>query len=376
MNITHQQALVGSHTLSGTLILVAPKVNSGGVGDYAEDFASEVSKTFSEYGEVRTGGPGQVGVIDLIRYRKSLSRLLKESRRKGPVVVHFELSAGSLAPFWLLAGIKASLITATVHDPPFAVWWPFRTRLISRNRWITHGIHYPLRRVSAWIERRVLRNVTIFALSDLGAESLSNGFPACEVLAARHFVPARSALTSPWDRPLALGLFGHAYKGKGFDKLLDLRRAVPSDVGIVVAGRGTDKLPAVEGVTVLGGVDGEDEDRFFGSVRAILLPYANTSRYGEILSVSGVAARSFAYGTPVVAARSGTLFEAALHGGLLTADNSIPSMADLAVSVVKSESRLSALEKEVQELRSARTMAKAAVPFIRRWGKVDSNSST
>lgn len=362
--------------LAATLILVAPMVNSGGVGDYAEDFSAEILPRFASFRQIRTGGPGEVGLIDIVRDRVRLLRFVKEARRKGPVVLHFELSAGSLAPFWLLAGMKASLITATVHDPPFSVWWPFRTRLVSRNRWITHGIHYPLRKVSALIERRVLRNVVLFALSDLGAESLRRVFPGCEAVSARHFVPDRVALKPPGERPLAVGLFGHAYKGKGFDRLLELRRAIPQNVGIVVAGRGTEKLSAIEGVTVLGGVDGEAEDQFFASVRAILLPYANTSRYGEILSVSGVAARSFAYGTPVVAARSGTLSEAALHGGLITAPNTVSAMAALAVNTVTSKTVLSALEREVHELRSARTLAKAVMPFVGRWVKVASNPKT
>jgi glycosyltransferase involved in cell wall biosynthesis len=180
----------------------------------------------------------------------------------------------------------------------------------------------------------------------------------------------------PFDRPLAIGLFGHAYKGKGFDRLLDLRNALPAEVAINVAGRGTEKLPPVEGVNVLGGVDGEAEDRFFGSIRAILLPYANSSRYGEILSVSGVAARSFAYGTPVIAAESGTLSEAAEHGGLSTAPNRVSSLAELAFDTVSDEAALAPLALQALGLRAERTIAKAVQPYISHWGRVVSTTKT
>lgn len=360
--------------IPATLIVVAPRVNSGGVGDYSEDFISEVSQGFDNFHQIRTGGPGQVGILDLIRDRFRLSQLLKKSKLQGPVVLHFELSAGSLSPFWLLAGLSGSLTTATVHDPPFSVWWPFRLRLVARNRWINHGIHFPLRKVSVLIERKILGKAVLFALSDLGADGLRQSFPRCEVRSARHFVPERPTLRSLGDRPLAVGLFGHAYKGKGFDRLVELRRSLPAQVDIVVAGRGTENLPPVDGVTILGGVDGAAEDQFFDSVRSIMLPYANTSRYGEILSVSGVAARSFAYGTPVIASQSGTLSEAARDGGLVTAPNTVHSLAELAFETVTDEVELNRLNIELQRLRSSRAISEAVLPFMHRWGQVDSNS--
>lgn len=358
--------------IQATFIFVAPKTRSGGVGDYSDDFGAAASRLFSDTLEVRTGGPGQVSIADLLRDRRNLSRLLKKSAQKGPVVLHFELSAGSLSPFWLLAGSKGTITTATVHDPPFSVWWPFRSRLVSKNKWINHGIHFPLRAISLRLERFVLTGTTLFALSDLGAEALREKFSACEVLSARHFVPQRPEIQPAADRPAAVGLFGHAYRGKGFDRLQDLRRALPASVGIRVAGRGTERLPQIPGVTILGGVDGIEEDRFFESVRAILLPYANTSRYGEILSVSGVAARAFAYGTPVIASNSGTLSEAAQEGGLVTAPNDVDSIAALAFETVTDRDNLERLELEVEQLRDSRPASETVLSFVKCWEKVAS----
>lgn len=361
--------------IPATLVVVAPRANSGGVGDYAEDFVSEAAKGFQSFHEIRTGGPGQVGILDLVKDRLRLKRVLKQARGDGrPVVLHFELSAGSLAPFWLLAGQRGSLTTATVHDPPFSVWWPFRSRMIAKNRWINHGLHFPLRRLSAAIERRVLKNTVLIALSDLGKTGLQQKFPGCEVLSARHYVPSRPKSSPAVQRPLAIGLFGHAYKGKGFDRLVELRGVLPDQVDIVVAGRGTEKLAPVPGVTILGGVDGAAEDDFFNSVRAILLPYANTSRYGEILSVSGVAARAFAYGTPVVASESGTLSEASRDGGLVTAPNDVQLLSELTFATVTDDATLRLLGEQATLLQASRSLAEAVTPFKERWGKVASKS--
>jgi PST family polysaccharide transporter len=372
-NVTQPQAAQpgGTHQIPATLVVVAPRVGSGGVGDYAEELIAEAAPLFANFREVRTGGPGQAGLRDLIRDRLRLSQVVRESEGQGPVVIHFELSAGSLSPFWLLAGRKGWPTTATVHDPPLSVWWPFRSRVVAKSYLMHHGIHFPLRRLSAMLERWVLKDTVLFALSDTGSQALRRKFPSCEVLSARHFVPPRAPLRRSFDRPLAVGLFGHAYKGKGFDRLLDLRRALPNEVEIRVAGRGTENLSAIPGVTILGGVEGAEEDAFFDSVRAILLPYDKTSRYyGNILSASGVATRAFGYGTPVIALESATLTEAAHEGGLLTAPNSIDSLAAIAFKTITSENELQELENQIVRLQITRAIGEAVMPFVEEWKRI------
>jgi polysaccharide biosynthesis protein PslF len=308
--------------IPATLILVAPRAGSGGVGDYAEEFIGAAVPNFSSFREIRTAGPGNVGVLDLIGDRIRLRREIRESLAAGPVVVHFELSAASLSPFWLLAARSREIVTtATVHDPPRAVWWPFRFKPVARSKVLHHGIHLPLRPVNAVLERWLLRDTALFALTEAGAAALRETFPACRVLSGWHFVPSRADLKPTAERPLAVGLYGHASKGKGFDRLLELRRELPPQVEIRVAGRGTEKLPPIPGVTILGAVEGPQEDAFFESVRAILLPYDKTSRfYGKILPASGVASRAFAYRTPVIGFDSGTLGEASKAGGVIVQD--------------------------------------------------------
>lgn len=241
---------------------------------------------------------------------------------------------------------------------------------------IHHGIHLPLRPLTARLERRLLRDTTLFALSDVGAAALREAFPQCRVVSAHHFVPARIALKPTFERPLAVGLYGHATKGKGFDRLLELRRELPPEVEICVAGRGTEKLPPVPGVTILGAVEGPKEDAFFESVRAILLPYNKTSRfYGSILPASGVASRAFAYRTPVIGFDSGTLGEASRAGGLIAVPASVKALADVAYRTITDEAELERLEDQIRDLQKEREVRQAAGPFVAHWNDAISSSA-
>lgn len=369
MSRSEESTTADPSQIPASLILVAPRANSGGVGDYAQELIAAAIPSFSSFREIRTGGPGDVGIIDLIRHRAELAKQIRKAAVGGPVVVHFELSAASLAPFWLLACCtRQVVVSATVHDPPWAVWWPFRVKLLAEKKWLHHVIHLPLRPVSKRFERLALRKTTLFALTDVGVRALRDAFPACPALSARHFIPSRAALKPVCDRPLAVGLYGHAAKGKGFERLVELRRALPPEVDMVVAGRGTEKLPSVAGVTILGAVEGRDEDTFFESVRAILLPYDKRSRfYGRMLPASGVASRAFAYGTPVVGFNSGALGEESKAGGLIAVPNSIHALADAAYRVITEQAMLERLEGEIGELQKEQGVRQAIMPFVSFW---------
>ncbi|MDQ0827974.1 glycosyltransferase involved in cell wall biosynthesis [Arthrobacter sp. B2I5] len=369
MSKSEEKATADSLLVRASLILVAPSVNSGGVGDYTQELFAAIVPSFSSFREIRTGGPGDVGVFELLGHRAQLATAIREAVRRGPVVVHFELSAASLAPFWLLAGCtRQVIISATVHDPPWAVWWPFRVNFVAMRKWLHHGIHLPLRPLSKRLERWALRKATLLALTEVGVQALREAFPACPALRARHFIPSRAALKPAFDRPLAVGLYGHAAKGKGFERLVELRRALPPEVGVVVAGRGTEKLSAVPGVTILGAVEDREEDAFFESVRAILLPYDKTSRfYGKMLPASGVVSRAFAYGTPVLGFNSETLGEASTAGGLVAVPNDVHALAHAAYRVIRDQSELERLESEIGELQKEQSVRQAAVPFVSFW---------
>lgn len=377
MNNSDAVPLSNTLKIPATLILVAPRASSGGVGDYAEEFIAAAVPNFSSFRQIRTAGPGNVGLLDVFRDRKRLAGEIRESLAAGPVVVHFELSAASLAPFWLLAGRSRDVVTtATVHDPPQAVWWPFRFKSVAKSKVVHHGIHLPLRPVNARLERWLLRDTALFALSEVGAAALRETFPACRVVSGWHFVPSRAALKPASERPLAVGLYGHASKGKGFDRLVELRRELPAEVEIRVAGRGTEKLPPIPGVTILGAVEGRQEDAFFESVRAILLPYNKTSRfYGNILPASGVASRAFAYRTPVIGFDSGTLGEASKAGGLIVVGASVRELADAAYRTINSKAELEHLDAQIGELQKERAVHQAAAPFMSYWKDVVSRSA-
>ena len=106
-----------------------------------------------------------------------------------------------------------------------------------------------------------------------------------------------------------MGFFGHVYRGKGFEHIARIREFLPDDILIRIAGRGTESLPAAEGIEVLGGVDGPEEDAFFESIRAIVVPYGKRHWYAETYPASGVGASAQSYSTPVISTGYGPLAE-------------------------------------------------------------------
>ena len=164
----------------------------------------------------------------------------------------------------------------------------------------------------------------VITLTSMGAHQYQVRHPAADVLAGRHPIPYRPALRQLTDRPLAVGLFGHVYPGKGFETLERLRAALDDDIHIVVAGRGTDDLPSADGVTVVGEVNGPAEDAFFESIRFTVAHYSKRKRvYGQGYGASGAVARSFAYGTPILCNDDGSLPETASEGGAVSVDGSV-----------------------------------------------------
>ncbi|MDY6811279.1 MAG: glycosyltransferase family 1 protein [Actinomycetota bacterium] len=358
-------------TLSDTrLIFVSPAPGRSGVGDYAQDFVDEVRPHFAEVIEYWIASDGDETLAGVIRDVRRIRKLAKEKAAEGPTVVHFEQSAGSLAPFWGSILPRSIPVTATVHDAPQPVWWPFKTRLLTRHRLLHHGAHYPLRPVVNALQRRVSDGRIVFTLTSIGARNYQSRQPGSDARASRIFVPPRPPMRPLTERPMAVGMFGHVYKGKGFDLVGRLRELLDDDIEIVLAGRGTAALPPVPGVRVLGEVNGPDEDAFFESIRFLIVPYSKDNRYGKAYAASSAVTRSFAYGTPIICILDGSLTETAAEGGALSVDGGIDAIAHKANLAVRDEETLRKLAEEVAHLQRERTLAHCVAPFLEAWGDI------
>ncbi|MBE7160970.1 MAG: glycosyltransferase [Williamsia herbipolensis] len=347
--------------LSGArLVVVAPKVGVGGVGDYSQDVIDAVRPHVGELLEHRTGMPGDDSVADLRRQSAAIREMVATA--PGPVLVHTELSGGAVAAFWGTAGLPGDVpVTATIHDPPHSIWWPARTRFLAEHRLLNHAVHFPLRPLSYRVQRRWLRPTTAFVLTRSGAESIRPLYPHLDVVQVPHIVACRPDITPPEDRPRAIGFFGLVYRGKGFEQLERLRARLDDDIAIRVAGRGTEDLPRVDGVEIVGGVDGPDEDAFFASIRALVMPYGRRSPYGMGYPASGVMARAIAYGTPVICTDHGALADHG-DGDGITVIRDAPEDPDELAAVVADRVR------DLVDDRGALTLAGRQVQGERRRG--------
>ncbi|MBY6368654.1 glycosyltransferase family 1 protein [Rhodococcoides corynebacterioides] len=350
------------------LIYVAPATGRSGVGDYADDFVEAVAPHFANVVDYRIDTEGAETARDVVAHARAVRRLALESHRDGPTVVHFEQSGGSLSVFWSAALPREIPVTATVHDPPHPVWWPYKTAGVARHRLLHHAIHYPFRSISTAVERRVMSHRTVFALTDTGARALTTVLPRSRAESARIFVPERPPAPPVTDRPLAVGMFGHVYKGKGFESIEKLRAELPSDIGLVVAGRGTSSLPAVEGVTVLGEVNDAAEDRFFASIRLLLVPYSKHNPYGRAYPASSAVTRSYAYGTPIVCLTEGALAETVSRGGAVGVDH-IDGLAAAVDGVVRDDEVMNRLGHAVARVAAEDSLANCVRPFLDEWAR-------
>lgn len=356
-----------------TLVYVAPRPGSSGVSDYADDVLAAARPRFRDVVEVRCNGAGQDSALDVLRGLRSVRRAVRAA--EGPVLLHTEQSGGVLLPFWSLAvgaGRGRSVRrSSTLHDAPLGVWMPLRTRGVGRSRLLVHALHFPTMPLIRRWERRVLRDVALSALTTSGARAVEREMRHGAVDAS--FLPPspRPELPAPEERPLAVGLFGYVYRGKGFDSLARLRRLVDPRIEIRVAGRGTEGLEPLEGVTVLGGVEGRAEDDFFASVRAIAMPYSRRSSYGPTTHVaSSVLARAISYGTPVLALRYPGLGDEAeaVEGGP-------EELAEAINRLVADPAEVARLGRRTGELRRRLTLQAAGERLAASWRRALSGAS-
>jgi polysaccharide biosynthesis protein PslF len=347
------------------LIYIAPVPGASGVGDYASDFVEAVRPHVGEVVELRHPGPGGETLRDVLRHRRQLRRLLDDGR---PTIVHAEQSGGALLPFWGPLGMPAHVSSATVHDPPYGVWYPVRVRGLARSKLLSHAVNLPLSAVSGPLERRVDADRHLFALSRLGADRLARIMRRSSVSATALFVPERPAMPPAADRPAAIGLFGYVYRGKGFEALAQLRAGLDPGVAIRVAGRGTQHLPPIEGVELVGPVEGAEEDAFFASIRVLVAPYARRSLYGRrVFPAASTVSRAIAYRTPVLALAEGALAELPQDGGAVVVDGTPADLAEVASALVRDRGALSRLAAEADALARRRAADRVIHDFLAAW---------
>jgi polysaccharide biosynthesis protein PslF len=357
------------------LIYIAPRLGVGGVGDYADQFVEAVRPEFAEVVQYRHGAPGDDGVADLRRHRKAVRALIDEAAAKGPVIVHAEISGGALVPFWSSAGVRDVPVTVTAHDPPELIWWPARTRFMAHHKILNHGVHYPLHRGFQALQRRITGDRTVFVLTDSGTRAIKNLFPRTNPVRVPHLLMDRPSIRPVPERPRAVGFFGLVYRGKGFEQIAKIRELLPDDIGIRVAGRGTESLPKADGIDVVGGIDGPEEDAFFGSVRAIVVPYGRRTFYGDgnAYPSSAVVGHAVTYRTPVVCSDFGALRDldeesgAVVLGGLGDADAMAARFAEAITELIDDEPRLEGLSRGVERERLSRSPAVTATAFAAVW---------
>ncbi|HET6735156.1 glycosyltransferase [Mycobacterium sp.] len=359
-----------------SLVFVGPAPGQTAVGDYSEDFVDAVRPYFGEVVEVRTAGPLADGVREIRQYRREIHQAIANARLCR-VLVHAELAAGGIGAFWSIAGLGDVPVTATIHDPPQGRWWPAGTKFIAKHRLLFHAIHYPLRPLSTAVEGAVNGRRTLFALTETGRRSIEVRYPKTNSVYVPHIVRERPAVRPVQDRPKAVGFFGHVYRGKGFDQIAGIRAALPDDIVIRVAGRGTESLAAADGIDIVGTVEGPAEDRFFESVRAIVVPYGKRHWYDDTYPASGVVAHATAYRTPVVCTDYGSLAELNEKTGAVvvrtgSADPEVMArdLAGAITSLVNDNARLTEIGEFAEKTRQARSGARTAEAFAAVWSEL------
>jgi glycosyltransferase involved in cell wall biosynthesis len=355
------------------LIYIGPRNHVTAVGDYAEDLAEAFRPHFADVAEVRVSGPGDETLAEIRSVRQRVRELIAEWPA-GRVLVHSEIACGMMSPFWSIAGLKDIPVSLTVHDPPQALWFIARTQFVARHRLLMHGFHYPMRPFSQWLEGKVNGRRDIFALSKTGQASIDQMYPNTHT----HYIPYRVSekkmVMPAEDRPKAVGFFGLVYRGKGFEQIAQIRRELPDDILIRVAGRGTEALPKAEGIDILGGVDGDEEDAFFESVRAIVIPYGKRHWYADTFPASSVAAHALAYRTPIVATSYGSLAEWDAETGAVVVPmgdgdpTALPrGFSDAIAAFVNDQARVTELGKNADRTRQERSSPRTAEAFVQGW---------
>jgi glycosyltransferase involved in cell wall biosynthesis len=143
---------------------------------------------------------------------------------------------------------------------------------------------------------------------------------------------------------------------------------------IRVAGRGTESLPREDGIEILGAVEGPDEDAFFESVRAIVVPYGKRHWQSDTYPASGVVSHAMAYRTPIITSGYGSLAELDKKTGAVVVQcnhaepEAVATELARAISdVVDDQARLTELGEYAEKTRQERSGPRTAEAFAAVW---------
>jgi len=361
------------------LIFLGSASGETAVSDYSDNFFQAVRPYFADAVDYRMPGAKNATLADVRRHRKAIRGLVAEGPRDG-TLVHAELTTGAMGPFWSIAGLKDVLVTGTVHDPPQGLWYFAGTKFVMRYRLLRGAIHVPLLPLSRAIEGAVYRNKTLFSLTEAGRRSIERTFPRTRALYVPHMAFDRPAIRPAQDRPKAVGFFGYAYRGKGVEQVARIRELLPDDIAIRIAGRGTEVLPAGNGIEVLGAVYGPEEDAFFESIRAIVMPYGKRHWAADTFPASGVGASAQSYGTPLISTGYGPLSELNETTGAITVqppdegDGIATVLAEEITSLVNDRERLTQLGLNAVTTGNERSRAGTGRAFAEAWSQIVAES--
>lgn len=349
------------------LVFLAPRSGTSGPAHYADQLLGHVRPLVGEVVEVRHGPAGADTWSDVRRVRETVRAALATGA--APTVLHAELSGGAIAPFWTLADHPGVRRTATVHDPPRPVTFPLRTALVGRHRLLGAALHRIPQRLWRRVEADRLAGVDAVVLSPVGVEATRRLGLLRSVHEGQLFVPPAADLRPAQERPRAVGLFGHVYKGKGFNRLAAIRAALPDDVPIRVAGHGTEDLPPLAGVELLGGLPESALAGFFGSIRLLLMPYEPTS-LGRIVPVPASLTHltALAHGTPVLATPTEQTTTLAAAGGVVLAADPT-ALAARAALLLDDPAGLAEVLADAEGYLATRSDERAVAPYLELWGR-------
>jgi polysaccharide biosynthesis protein PslF len=186
----------------------------------------------------------------------------------------------------------------------------------------------------------------------------------------------RPTIRPAQDRPKAVGFFGYAYRGKGFEQVARIRELLPDDIAIRIAGRGTETLPAADGIELLGAVEGQEQDAFFESIRAIVMPYGRRHWAAATFPASAVGASAQSYATPVVSTGYGPLSELDEATGAVRvqptaeSDGVARALAKEITALVNDRERLTQLGLNAENARRERSRAGTGRAFAQAWSQM------
>ena len=338
------------------IFVVTPDSTKSAVGRYGLQLGGAFQKEGHEVELVSTSGPGQDTAISTLKICRSIHRRMSKNSN-----LYIDLSAGSFSPFVIAAYFSRKMPTVvTIHDPPHVLWWPLSTTLFFKNYFFKHLLNFPIRKLWYWMELRLLKKCRCVLLNSASRDTISKVIKKTFVIP--HFVEkTNSHHPKPWiSQQFTIGLYGFAYKGKGFDQVPEIRRLLSSKWKIIVAGFGTENLSAVGGVSYRGSLTEKEEEFFFHELDFLILPYNRRSRYGVFTSSSGAMAKAFSFSVPVLSL-SNNAFDSETSSGAVAQFESLRAMCG---HLTRSEYDIEVLKRQVETLALARQLDTTARKYL------------